>query len=61
MKKKGQQRYISRVRGGGTPIGGMMKFGTFVDVPDVMNHAEFHLRVMSSLRAGWGSKRGFCL
>jgi hypothetical protein len=38
-----------------------MKLRTFVDVPDVMNHANFHLRVMSSLRAGVGSKRGFCL
>jgi hypothetical protein len=59
--KKGQQRYISRVRGGGTLIGGMMKLGTMVDVPDIMNHANFHLRVMSSLGAGGGSKRGFCL
>jgi hypothetical protein len=59
--RKGQQRYISRVRGGGTPLGRLMKLGTFVDVPDVINHANFHLRVMSSLWACWGSKRGFCL
>ena len=58
IKNKGQQRYISRVRGGETPIGGMMKLGTFVDVPDVMNHANFHLRVMGSLGAGRGSRRG---
>jgi hypothetical protein len=46
---------------GAEPIGGLMKLGTFVDVPDVMNYAYFHLRVMSSLGAGGGSKRGFCL
>jgi hypothetical protein len=53
--KKGQQRYFSRVRGGGTPIGGIMKFGTIVDVPDVINLANFHICSMSSLGAGWGS------
>jgi hypothetical protein len=61
MKEKGHQRFISRVRGGGTPTGGMMKLGTFVDVADVMNRANFHLRVMSSFRAGGRSKKGFCL
>jgi hypothetical protein len=60
-KKKGQQRYISRVRGGETPIVGMMKLGTLVDVPNVMNRANFHLHLMSSLRASGGSKRGFRL
>jgi hypothetical protein len=47
--KKGQQRYISRVCGGGTSLGGMMKLGTVVDVLDVVNHAIFHL----------SKKRGF--
>jgi hypothetical protein len=61
MKKKGQERYISRVRGSGTPIGGMMKLGTFVDVPDVMNLANFHIHVMNILRAGIGSKMAFSL
>ncbi len=41
--KKGHQRNISRVRGGGTPEGDTMKFGTLVDVPDVMNHANYHV------------------
>ena len=58
-KKKGQQRYISRVRGGGTPKGGMMKLGILVDVLDVMNHAKFHLHKMNILRASGGQKRGF--
>jgi hypothetical protein len=45
--------------GGGTPIGGMNKVGTFVDVLDVVNHACFHLRVMHYLRDGVGSIKGF--
>ncbi len=40
--KKRQQRYISRVREGGTRVGGAMKLGTLVELPDVMNHANFH-------------------
>ena len=59
--KKGQQRYISRVAGGGTPMGGMMKLGIFIDPPDVMNHASFHLYMMNTLRPSGGSKKGFCL
>jgi hypothetical protein len=39
----------------------MMILGTFVDVTDVMNYAMFHLRVMSSLRAGGGSKMHMAL
>jgi hypothetical protein len=61
LPKKGQQRYYSRVRGSGTPVGGLMKLGTLVDVPDVMNHASFHVRVNSSLGASGVSKIGFCL
>jgi hypothetical protein len=38
-----------------------MKLGTFVDVSDVMNHANFHLRVMSCFWAGRESKRGFAI
>jgi hypothetical protein len=41
--KKGRQRYISRVRGGVTPVDGMMKLGTFVEPLDILNHANFHL------------------
>jgi hypothetical protein len=41
--KKGQQRYISRVRGGGTLGGVMVKRGTFVEPLDVMNHANSSL------------------
>jgi hypothetical protein len=58
-KKKGRQRYISSVRGGVTPVGGMMKLGIFVEPSDVMNHGNFHLHMMNSLRASGGSKRGF--
>jgi hypothetical protein len=36
-----------------------MKLNTFVDVLNVINHANFHLRVMSSLGAGGGQKGGF--
>jgi hypothetical protein len=57
--KKGQQRYISRMRGGGTPEGGMMKLGTFVDTPDVMTHANFHLHLMNTFRASRESKKRF--
>ncbi len=49
MKKKGHQRYISRIRGGGTPKDGEMNFGTLVDPMEVINHANFHLHLMSSL------------
>jgi hypothetical protein len=59
--KIGQQCYISRVCGGGTPIVGMMKLGTLVDVLDVMNYDNFHLRVICSLGARGGSKNRFCL
>jgi hypothetical protein len=59
--KKGQQRYISRVRGGGTPMAGMMKLGTFVDVMHVVKYVVSNLRVISSLRARGGSKKMFPL
>jgi hypothetical protein len=32
--KKGQQRYISRICGGGTPKDGELKLGTFVEPMD---------------------------
>jgi hypothetical protein len=38
---------------------GIMKLGTFLDVPDVMNRVNFHLRVRSILRAGEGQKECF--
>ena len=41
-KKNGGQRYISRMRGGVTPRGGVMKLGTSAETPDVINHAKFH-------------------
>jgi hypothetical protein len=41
-------------------LGCMMKLGTFVDPPDVMNHANFHLHQMNNLRASGGRQiRGF--
>jgi hypothetical protein len=60
LHKKRQQRYISRVCGGGILQGGTVKLGTFVDVLDFMNHAKFHLRKMSISRASRGQKR-ICL
>jgi hypothetical protein len=59
--KKGQQRYISRVCGSGTHKGGVVKLGTFVEIPNVMNRASFHLLLMGivcGLREGRG-RRGF--
>jgi hypothetical protein len=40
-KEKGQQRYISRICGGGTPKDGELKLGTFVQLLDVINHTNF--------------------
>ncbi len=59
MKSRGHQRYISRIRGGGTPKGGDMNFGTLVDPMEVINHANFHPHLMSSFGAGVGQKTGF--
>jgi hypothetical protein len=36
-----------------------MKLGTLVDVPDVINHVNFHVRVNSCLGASGGQKGGF--
>jgi hypothetical protein len=54
--KKGQQRYISRMRGGGTPKDGELKLGTFVEPMDIINHTNFYLFLMNSFRASGGSK-----
>jgi hypothetical protein len=49
------------MRVGRTPTGGIMKLGRglFVDPPEVMNHANFHLHMMNILRDSGGQKRGF--
>jgi hypothetical protein len=47
------------MRGGRTPVGGTMKLCTFVAPEDVINHANFHLYLMNSLRASEGSKKEF--
>jgi hypothetical protein len=49
------------MRGGETPEGGVMKFGTLVEVPDVMNYANFHLDWMNSFCASSGQNMGFSL
>jgi hypothetical protein len=54
--KKGQQRYISRICGGGTPKDGKLKLGTFVELADIINHTNFYLFLMNSFRASGGSK-----
>jgi hypothetical protein len=43
------------MRGGGTPEGDQMKLGTFVELLDVMNRANFHISLMDSL---WAIARG---
>jgi hypothetical protein len=40
-KKKGQQRYTSRICGGGTPKDGELTLGTFVEPMDIINHSQF--------------------
>jgi hypothetical protein len=54
--KKGQQRYISRICRGGTPKDGELKHGTFIDLMDLINRANFYLFLMNSFRASGGSK-----
>ncbi len=61
MKKKGQQPYISRLRGGGTPVDGAMKFGIIVELLDVMNCANFHHDWMNSFFASSRQNMGFSL
>jgi hypothetical protein len=39
---KGDQRYISRMRGDGTTVDFMMKLGTFFAPLDWINYAYFH-------------------
>jgi hypothetical protein len=39
---------------GGTPEGGRLKFGTFVELPDVMNLASFHLNQMAGFWTSGG-------
>jgi hypothetical protein len=61
LKKKGHERYISPMRGGGTPEDGSMKFCTFVESLDVIKCANFHVYLMINLPARWGSKMSFSL
>jgi hypothetical protein len=51
IKIKRQQRYISRICGGGTPKDGELKLGTFVELVDVINRTNFYLFLMNSFRA----------
>jgi hypothetical protein len=60
-ENQGHQRYISHMCGDRTPSGGMWKLGTFIDAPDVMNQANFHLYMMNILQASGGSKNGLSL
>jgi hypothetical protein len=59
--EKGHERYISPMRGGGTPEDGSMKFCTFVESLDIIKCANFHVYLMINLRARWGSKMSFSL
>jgi hypothetical protein len=54
--KKGKQRYISRICGGGTTKDGELRFGAFVELVDVINHTKFYLLPMNSFRASGGQK-----
>jgi hypothetical protein len=49
--KKGQQRYISRICGVGTPKDGELKLGTFVEPMNIINPTNFYLFLMNSFRA----------
>jgi hypothetical protein len=57
--KNGQQRYISHICGGVTPKDGEVKLGMFVELADLINHANFYLFRMNSFRASGSQKRGF--
>jgi hypothetical protein len=59
--KKGQQRNISRICGGGTPKDGKLKFGTFVELVNIINRTNFYLFLMNNFRASGGSKMKICL
>jgi hypothetical protein len=54
--KKGQQRYISRICGGGTPEDDELKFGTIVELMDIIDRTNFHLFLMNSFQASGGQK-----
>jgi hypothetical protein len=60
-KKRKKQRYISRICGGGTPEGGELKLGAFVELADIINHTNFYLFLMNSFWASGGSKMRICL
>jgi hypothetical protein len=49
--EKGQQRFIPRICGGGTPEDGELKLDAFVELMDVMNHSNFYIFLMNSFRA----------
>jgi hypothetical protein len=55
-KMKKEQRYMSRICGGGSPEDGELKFGTFVELVDVINCTNFYIFLMYSFRASGGSK-----
>jgi hypothetical protein len=54
--RKGQQRYISLMRGGGTPKDDKLKLVTFVEPMDLVNDSTFYLFLINSFRASEGSK-----
>jgi hypothetical protein len=54
--KRGQQRCISRICGGGTPKDGELKLGTFSEHMNVINRTNFDLFLMNSFRASGGQK-----
>jgi hypothetical protein len=47
------------VRESGNSEGVMLKFSTFVDLPDAMNHANLLLNMKTFLQAAGEQKRGF--
>jgi hypothetical protein len=59
--KKGHERYISPMHGGGTPEDGSMTFCTFVESLNIIKCANFHVYLMINLRARSGSKMSFSL
>jgi hypothetical protein len=59
MKKKKNKEGHQRAREGRTPVVSRMKFGAVVEPQNLMNHADFHLNLMASLRSSGGQKSGF--
>jgi hypothetical protein len=59
MKNKTDKTVIFTYALGGTPIVGMMKLGSLVELSDVISLAKFNLNWMDDMCACSGSNKGF--